>query len=75
MEFRDEIALSGELSEIGLPVRRNVPRSYRRGLELELDWAPDPKWRVLGSANLSRNRIDEWTQFYDVYDPSGALDR
>jgi iron complex outermembrane receptor protein len=72
MEFRNEIALSGELSEIGLPVRRNVPRSYRRGLELELDWAPNPKWRVLGRANLSRNRIDEWTQFYDVYDPSGA---
>jgi len=72
MEFRDEIALSGELSEIGLPVRRNVPRSYRRGLELELDWAPDPKWRVLGSANFSRNRIDEWTQFYDVYAPSGS---
>jgi iron complex outermembrane receptor protein len=72
MEFRDEIALSGELSEIGLPVRRNVPRSYRRGLELELDWAPYPKWRVLGSANLSRNRIDEWTQHYDVYAPSGA---
>ncbi len=26
----------------------------------------------MGSANFSRNRIDEWTQFYDVYDPSGA---
>jgi iron complex outermembrane receptor protein len=72
MEFRDEIALSGELSEIGLPVRRNVPRSYRRGLELELDWAPDPQWRILGSANFSRNRIDEWTQFYDVYAPDGT---
>ena len=32
MEFTDEIALSGELSEIGLPLRRNVDDSYRRGL-------------------------------------------
>ena len=72
MDFRDEIALSGELSEIGLPLRRNVPRSYRRGVELEVDWRPGPAWRVLGSANFSRNRIDEWTQFYDVYDSSGA---
>ena len=72
MDFRDEIALSGELSEIGLPVRRNVPRSYRRGVELGLDWRPNPQWRVLGTANLSRNRIEEWTQFYDVYDESGA---
>jgi len=72
MDFRDEIALSGELSEIGLPVRRNVPRSYRRGLELELDWRPNRTWRILGTANLSRNRIDEWTQYYDVYDDGGA---
>ena len=72
MDFRDEIALSGELSEIGLPLRRNVPRSHRRGVELEIDWRPGPAWRVLGSANFSRNRIDEWTQFYDVYDSSGA---
>jgi iron complex outermembrane receptor protein len=71
MDFRDEIALSGELSEIGLPVRRNVPRSYRRGFELQLDWRPSPAWRLLGTANLSRNRIDQWTQFYDVYDPNG----
>ena len=72
MDFQDEIALSGELSEIGLPVRRNVPSSSRRGVELGLDWRPGPAWRVLGTANLSRNRIDEWTQFYDVYDTSGA---
>ncbi len=72
MDFRDEIALSGELSEIGLPLRRNVPRSFRRGVELEVDWKPGPAWRVLGTANFSRNRIDEWTQFYDVYDSSGA---
>jgi iron complex outermembrane receptor protein len=72
MDFRDEIALSGELSEIGLPVRRNVPRSHRRGVELGLDWRPNGQWRVLGTANISRNRIEEWTQFYDVYDESGA---
>jgi iron complex outermembrane receptor protein len=72
MDFRDEIALSGELSEIGLPVRRNVPRSHRRGVELGLDWRPNAQWRILGSANLSRNRIEEWAQFYDVYDESGT---
>jgi len=33
MEFRDEIALTGELSEIGLPLRRNVEQSSRRGIE------------------------------------------
>jgi iron complex outermembrane receptor protein len=71
MEFRDEIALTGELSEIGLPLRRNVDRSYRRGVEVDLRWMPLPRWTLLHSLNLSRNRIREWTQFYDVFNRSG----
>ncbi len=72
MEFRDEIALTGELSEIGLPLRRNVDRSYRRGVEIDLKWMPALNWSVLHSLNVSRNCIDSWTQFYDVYDEQGA---
>jgi iron complex outermembrane receptor protein len=66
MEFRNEIASTGELSEIGLLLRRNVDRSYRRGIELDLIWAATPQLRLRTNANLSRNRIDEWTQFYDT---------
>jgi iron complex outermembrane receptor protein len=73
MEFEDEIALTGELSMTGLPLRRNVDDSYRRGLELDLKWQAAPGWTVLHSANVSRNRIDAWTQYYDVYDPQGDL--
>jgi iron complex outermembrane receptor protein len=72
MEFENEIALTGELSEIGLPVRRNAGRSHRRGVELDLAYAPSPRWRFATTAALSRNRIDSWTQVYDVYDADGA---
>jgi len=72
MEFDNEIALSGELSAIGLPVRRNAGRSHRRGVELDLAWSLSPKWRLLAAAALSRNRIEQWTQYYDVYDAEGA---
>lgn len=68
MEFDNEIALSGELSQIGLPVRRNAGSSHRRGVELDLAWTASPKLRLGANAALSRNRIDAWTQFYDVYD-------
>jgi iron complex outermembrane receptor protein len=71
MEFRNEIAATGELSEIGLPLRRNVDRSYRRGLELDAAWELSPKIRLRSIANFSKNRIREWTQFYDVYDEVG----
>ena len=72
MEFRNEIALSGELSEIGLPLRRNVDRSHRRGLELDATWQAAPKLRLTAAANVSFNRIGTWTQFYDAYDPAGG---
>jgi iron complex outermembrane receptor protein len=72
MEFSNEIALTGELSEIGLPLRRNVDRSHRRGLELDASWQAAPPLRLRGNANLSRSRIRSWTQFYDVYDEAGS---
>lgn len=72
MEFQDEIAATGELSETGLAIRRNVDRSYRRGIELESTWQPSAVVRLKTSANVSRNRIRDWTQFYDVYDAAGG---
>lgn len=71
MEFRNEIASTGELSEIGLLLRRNVDDSYRRGIELDALWQASPKLRLRSTANFSRNRIGEWTQFFDVYGDEG----
>lgn len=72
MEFRNEIAATGEQSEIGLTLRKNVDRSYRRGIELDAGWQVTPAVRLGTTANLSRNRIREWTQFIDVYDTEGS---
>jgi iron complex outermembrane receptor protein len=72
MEFANEIALSGELTEVGLPARRNAGRSYRRGLELGGVWSPSKQWQLGANAALSRNRIEAWTQYYDVYDANGV---
>ncbi len=73
MEFRDEIALTGELSEIGLPLRRNADRSFRRGVELDAGWRPTSAWNFRLTANVSHNRITAWTQFYDVYGADGGF--
>lgn len=73
MNFHNEIASTGELSPIGLLLRRNVDRSYRRGLELEYTWQAMPRLKLRGNANLSHNRIHTWTQFFDVYDVDGNI--
>jgi iron complex outermembrane receptor protein len=71
MEFRNEIASTGELSDIGLLLRRNVARSHRRGIELDAGWQLSPRWHSKSTATFSHNRIDHWTQFFDVYDGEG----
>lgn len=71
MEFRDEIALTGEQSEVGLSIRRNADRSFRRGLEWDVAWRPREALAVRFTGNWSWNRIRSWTQFYDVYGADG----
>jgi iron complex outermembrane receptor protein len=71
MEFRNEIVATGEQNEIGLTLRENADRSYRRGIELDAAWQVTPSVRLKTIANLSRNRIQKWTQFIDVYDAEG----
>jgi iron complex outermembrane recepter protein len=71
MSFRHEIAQTGELSEIGLPLRRNVDRSFRRGIEIDVKWHPFDSLQIRHVASYSFNRIADWTQFYDVYDTEG----
>ena len=70
MEFRDEIAQTGALSEIGLPLRQNVDRSYRRGLEIEAAFQATPEMHLRASLTAMRSRFDSWTQVLDVYDPA-----
>jgi outer membrane receptor protein involved in Fe transport len=56
---------------MGLRRRRTVERSHRRGVELDAAWQVSPALRSKTTASFSHNRIDAWTQFFDVYDSEG----
>jgi iron complex outermembrane receptor protein len=70
MRFRDEITPVGALSYIGLPLRKNVRRSSRRGVEADVTWRPVSSIATSLNATLSRNRIAEYTD-----DATGATYR
>jgi len=67
MNFHDEIAATGELSDLGLPLRTNVDRSYRRGIEINGSWQLLRQLQLRGNATLSRNRIAHWVDLSDVH--------
>jgi iron complex outermembrane receptor protein len=61
MRFRNEILPIGELSYIGTPLRKNVPESYRRGVELDLELRISSKLAASANATLMTSRIQSYT--------------
>ena len=60
MEFRNEIAAIGKLALTGNPLRQNVPRSYRRGVELDGRWRANDRLSFSGNVTLMAARIAEY---------------
>jgi iron complex outermembrane receptor protein len=56
MRYRDQLVLTGELNDVGAPVRANVGDSYRLGLELDAEFALSEKLRWQPNIALSTNR-------------------
>jgi iron complex outermembrane recepter protein len=61
MQFRNEIAPIGALSYLGLPLRKNVASSYRRGIELDASYRLTSATELWSTATVSWNRIREYT--------------
>jgi len=61
MQFQDEIAAIGTMTINGTPLRKNVPRSHRAGVEIDATWRPGQAVTLTGNAMLMRARIEEYT--------------
>ncbi|MCX7986433.1 MAG: TonB-dependent receptor [Bacteroidales bacterium] len=64
MQYRDQLILTGEVNSVGTPIRRNVGKSYRRGIELVGKIQPHRMFTFEGNATLSRNKT-EYAVFKD----------
>lgn len=65
MHFNNEIAAIGQLNLFGIPLRKNVARSYRAGAELEFNYQIVKGLSFSGSACYNYHRIVEYTTDYD----------
>ena len=65
MLYRDQLVQTGELSDTGELLSRNVANSYRRGIELQLA-VNATKWLSLGgNCTLSQNHILGYVDYID----------
>ncbi len=65
MYYRDQLVLTGELSDTGEALSRNVPESFRRGVEMTLAVRPARWFTFSANATFSQNRIKEYTDTID----------
>ncbi|GGZ18788.1 TonB-dependent receptor [Echinicola pacifica] len=67
MGYKDQLILTGQINDVGAYIRENVPNSFRAGLEIDASVLLSPKWTLGGNLALSKNKIQEFTEYIDDY--------
>ncbi|MBR6287036.1 MAG: TonB-dependent receptor, partial [Bacteroidaceae bacterium] len=67
MDYKNQLVLNGQISDIGEALTVNVDKSYRAGIEIEagVKICRSLRWDV--NATLSRNRIKDYEFSYTLY--------
>ena len=68
MHYRDQLVLTGNINDVGAPIRINVPDSYRLGLELTGQVPLSQRLALDANATFSRNKIRNFTEYMDDWD-------
>ncbi len=68
MEYWDMLLETGKLTDVGYAVKENVPRSWRRGVEIAAAWKALSWLQIGGNMTLSTNKIRAYTAYYEMYD-------
>ncbi|ELR72643.1 Thiamin-regulated outer membrane receptor Omr1 [Fulvivirga imtechensis AK7] len=66
MDYQNQLVLTGELNDVGSPLRTNVSESYRMGVELQGQLRLLDQLRWSANATFSRNKIGLFREV--VYD-------
>lgn len=67
MDYTDQLIMTGEINNVGEAIMRNIPESYRAGIEIaakaklgDIDWQ--------ANATFSQNKIKNFTAYVDDFD-------
>lgn len=56
MLYKDQLVLTGALSDVGAGIRENSGNSYRLGIEIDGTWNFLPEWQINPSVTFSSNK-------------------
>ncbi len=71
MNYKDQLVLTGKINDVGSYTRTNVPKSHRAGIEVESRWKLNKYFTSTGNITFSKNKIQNFTEYFDDYDAGG----
>ena len=68
MDYKNQLVLTGKINNVGTPIRTNVDKSFRTGLEMAatVNFTNRFRWNV--NATYSINKIKDFTAYIDDWD-------
>jgi len=73
MFYKNQLVVTGKINDVGGNYRQNVDRSYRLGIELDGSYIINKSFALNANAAFSRNKIKNFTEYYDDYDNGGQV--
>jgi iron complex outermembrane receptor protein len=71
MYYKDQLAITGQLNDVGAYIDQNIPNSYREGIEIEAAIRIRKDIDLEGNISFSKNQIIQHDEYLDMYDVSG----
>lgn len=71
MKYNDQLVLTGKINDVGAYTRTNIPDSYRMGIELQGGIQPAAWFNAEANLTLSKNKVQDFTEYIDDYDNGG----
>ncbi len=68
MKYKDQLVLTGEINDVGAPIRANSGDSFRIGLEVDATFKVSEKWFLQPNFTLSQNKNQDF-----VFQRDGVL--
>jgi iron complex outermembrane recepter protein len=68
MTYKNQLAITGQINDVGEQIRANVADSYRQGVELEAAFRVSNQLTINTNATFSQNKILNFTEKIDNWD-------
>ncbi|WP_083505240.1 TonB-dependent receptor domain-containing protein [Pedobacter ginsenosidimutans] len=73
MFYKNQLVVTGQINDVGANYRQNVDRSYRLGIEVDGSYIISQQFVLNANAALSRNKIKDFSEYYEDYDNGGFV--